>query len=117
MKTKLIIFALIVLIVSGAAISYNLTKADESNFEQNRENILSQLYSAIEDAKEIGKYKCCIEPPCTMCYLGDWIWEDGTCGCDELIAKGEWDKVCPQCKKGIEEGNCKSEIGSCSVPI
>ena len=63
----------------------------------------------------MGKYKCCIKPLCTMCYLGEWAWEDGTCDCDGMIAKGDLDKVCPQCKKGIEEGRCKSEVGACSV--
>ena len=45
-----------------------------------------------------------------MCFLGDWLWDDGTCDCDGMIVKGEWDKVCPQCKKGIEEGFCKSTL-------
>jgi len=48
-----------------------------------------------------------------MCYLGDWIWKDGTCDCDEMIKRGEWDKVCPQCQKGIKEGKCQSGIGTC----
>jgi len=117
MKTKLIIFALVVLIIVGAVVLYSLTNTNESNFEKNREKVLSQIYSAIEDAKEIGKYKCCIEPPCTMCYLGDWIWEDGTCDCDRMMAIGESNKVCPQCLKGVEEGRCKSETDTCSVSI
>lgn len=78
------------------------------SFESRRNSVISDIDSAIKDAENQGKYKCCIEPPCTMCYLGNWIWKDGICRCDDMIAKGEFDKVCPQCKKGIEEGKCKS---------
>ncbi len=90
-------------------------KTSESVFKENREKVLSQLYLAIGEAKEMGKYKCCIEPPCTMCYLGDWIFKDGSCDCDTMIAKGELDKVCPQCIKGIKEGKCKSTKGTCLI--
>ena len=85
------------------------------SFFQKEEKILSQIYSAIEKAKAEGKYKCCIEPPCTMCYLGAWVFEEGTCKCEEMIEKGEFDKVCPECKKGIQEGRCRSSNGSCKV--
>jgi len=77
-------------------------------FEERRGAILNELSEAINEAKLEGKYNCCIEPPCTMCYLGEWLWEDGTCKCGEMIAKGEFGKVCPQCKKGLEEGKCVS---------
>ncbi len=89
------------------------------SFEERRANILNELSEAINDAKLEGKYGCCIEPPCTMCYLGEWIWDDGYCRCDEMIKKGEFDKVCPQCKKGLEEGKCISSAGkteACVIP-
>lgn len=87
----------------------------KENFDERRENVLNELSFAIKEAVSEGKYKCCIEPPCTMCYLGNWIWDDGTCDCDGMIAKGEMDKVCPQCIRGIEEGRCISTIeGTCS---
>jgi len=92
-----------------------IIKEEKENFQTEREKLLSQLYSTIEKAKIEGKYKCCIEPPCTMCYLGEWIFEDGTCNCDGMIAKGEWDNVCPQCIRGIKEGRCKSKIGTCPI--
>jgi len=92
-----------------------VVKETINNFQTEKEKLFSQIYSAIEKAKIEGKYKCCIEPPCTMCYLGDWIFKDGTCDCDGMVAKGEWDKVCPQCIRGIKEGKCKSKIGSCSI--
>ncbi len=85
----------------------------KENDSLEREKILFQLYSAIEKAKKEGKYKCCIEPPCTMCYLGNWIFEDGVCDCEEMIKKGDLSKVCPQCLKGIKEGKCKSGLGVC----
>lgn len=112
--TKLAILVLIVLIAAGTVIFFSNTNTEQNTFEERREKLLSQLYLAIEDAEKMGKYKCCIEPLCTMCYLGNWVWEDGTCDCDGMIAMGDWDKVCPQCKRGIEEGRCKSEIGACS---
>ena len=116
MKIKLTIFILITLIAVGTGVFLLQQKTSENVFGKNRERVLSQLYLAIEDAEKMGKYKCCIKPPCTMCYLGDWVWEDGNCDCDGKIAMGEWDKVCPQCKKGIKEGRCKSSTGTCNIP-
>ena len=116
MKIKLTIFILITLIAVGTGVFLLQQKTSENVFGKNRERVLSQLYLAIEDAEKMGKYKCYIEPPCTMCYLGDWVWEDGNCDCDGKIAMGEWDKVCPQCKKGIKEGRCKSSTGTCNIP-
>ncbi len=80
----------------------------QSSFEEKRDDVLSELNLAIENAEEQGKYKCCIEPACTMCYLGHWLWKDGSCYCDDMIKEGKMDKVCPECKKGIEEGLCSS---------
>lgn len=114
MKVKLVI-SIIILIAVGAAFFLNSAEEKESTFEGKRERVLSKLYLAIAEAEKAGKYNCCIEPACTMCYLGEWLWDDGTCDCDKLMLKGEWDKVCPQCKKGIEEGRCNSTIGACSI--
>jgi hypothetical protein len=80
------------------------------SFEEKRGEVLAEMDMAIEHATLEGNYKCCIDPPCTMCFLGHWIWGDGTCDCDGMIAAGEWDKVCPECKSGIEEGRCLSTI-------
>jgi hypothetical protein len=86
-------------------------------FEERRGNVLNELSGAINDAKLEGKYGCCIEPPCTMCYLWEWLWEDGQCRCDEMIAKGDFESVCPQCKKGFEEGRCESGAGAEACPL
>jgi copper chaperone CopZ len=84
-------------------------KETTSGFQ--KEKILSQIYSAIEKAKAEGKYKCCIEPPCTMCYLGTWVFEDGTCKCEKMIEKGEFDKVCPECKKESKKEGVDHQTG------
>ena len=99
-------FILLLLILSGCK---------KPSFEEKREKVLGELNLAIEEAEEQGRYKCCIEPACTMCYLGNWIWEDGSCYCDDMIANGEMDKVCPQCIRGIEEGSCKSTAEFCDT--
>lgn len=112
MKNKIIIFILIIGLISSMVIL--ITELRKNN-NDSREQVLSHLYLGIEKAKEDGNYKCCIEPPCTMCYLDNWIWEGGICECDEMIKKEEWDKVCPQCISGIKEGKCKSQEGSCPI--
>ena len=114
-KNKFFAFALIIFIIAGMAMFLVKREKSKDNFEAEREKVLFQLYSNIERAKAEGKYKCCIEPACTMCYLGNWVWEDGSCYCQDMIAKGEWDKVCPQCFQGIKEGKCKSQNGVCPI--
>jgi copper chaperone CopZ len=99
----------------GVFNTYKATLIKETLSGLQKEKILSQIYSAIEKAKTEGKYKCCIEPPCTMCYLGAWVFEEGTCKCEEMIEKGEFVKVCPECKKGIQEGRCRSANGTCKL--
>jgi len=101
-KIIILIFLVVLLLIPVALATF------QESYQQKRSRILNELSFAIEQAKAQGKYDCCIEPPCTMCYLGEWIWEDDICRCEEMILKGELDKVCPQCKKQIEEGNCKS---------
>lgn len=58
-----------------------------------------------------AEYTCCIDPPCSMCSEGRWIFAGGTCECRTHYAEylktndsEHLDKVCPECKKGIEEG-------------
>ena len=103
-KKYLLAISLGALLIAGIAVNSFLPQS----FEVEREETLAHLAQSIEHAEELGKYKCCIEPACTMCYQGHWIWDDGTCDCDGLIAAGEDDKVCPECVHGMEEGNCKS---------
>jgi len=114
MKKKLIVFAVVILLLSISFFTVQII--NENNFEVKREKLLSSLYSNIKEAERLGKYRCCIEPPCTMCYLGDWVWEDGTCDCDAMIKSGEWGKVCPKCIRGIKEGRCSSEKLNTTCP-
>ena len=85
-------------------------KPENHDFADTRSEVLSDLDAAIASAVDTGDYHCCISPPCTMCYLGSWTFEDGKCNCDAMIAKGELDKVCPECKKGVESGTCSSQV-------
>ncbi len=67
---------------------------------------------AIQRAVNRGDYHCCINPPCTMCYMEANPWNNhtpGTCACDDLIAQGK--QACPQCQNAL----CQSEANpSCS---
>jgi len=101
-----IVLIVIILVLVGWLIS-------KDSFEERREKNISEMEKLIGEAD----YKCCINPPCTMCYLGNWIWDDGTCDCDGEIAKGNWDNVCPECKGGMEKGECESDLapGTCEI--
>ena len=78
------------------------------------QKIIKNRDFAISQAVARGDYKCCINPPCTMCYLEANQWNNfiaGTCACDDLIAKGE--KPCPQCERGlIKDTGYSCEISS-----
>lgn len=66
------------------------------------QRIIKERDYAIDQAIDRGEYRCCINPPCTMCYMEANQWNNftaGTCACDDLIAQGK--EFCPQCKKGL----------------
>jgi len=80
------------------------------------EQIIAARDLAISEAVEAGSYRCCITPPCMMCFMEENQWNDftaGTCACDDLIAQGK--EPCPQCKRDLcdntEEGTCKTNGG------
>jgi hypothetical protein len=79
--------------------------------------LISQRNYAIQQAKKRGDYKCCIEPPCTMCYMNANKWNNqtpGTCACDDLIAMGK--KPCPECERGLcNGGNVHGDKGFCEL--
>lgn len=115
-KTKLSFLIILVVFVISIIIVFNSSITfQKEDFEQKRVRVLNELSLAIEEAKAQGKYKCCIEPPCTMCYLGNWIWKDGSCYCDDMIKENKLNFVCPECLRGIKEGRCESKIGSCQI--
>jgi hypothetical protein len=74
------------------------------------QDIITKRDRAIKKAVAAGNYRCCINPPCTMCYMEPNQWNNftpGTCACDDLIAEGK--NPCPQCARGLcgEEGTCQ----------
>ncbi|MBU4331815.1 hypothetical protein L6279_04365 [Candidatus Parcubacteria bacterium] len=114
---KIIVTIFIFLI--GGVLSFLIFNNQNIKFEnlsasEMYEKIIEQRDLAINQAIASGNYGCCIDPPCTMCYMEANQWNNfipGTCGCDDFIARGE--EPCPQCKRGIESGQCKSSSITC----
>jgi len=87
-------------------------------YQQKRTNVIRTMEQVIEQQVEKGNYRCCIDPACNMCFLGEWEWDDGICRCDDMIVDEEFDKVCPECKNQIKEGKCKySEKSKCEIGL
>ncbi|MBS1267213.1 MAG: hypothetical protein MAG795_01185 [Candidatus Woesearchaeota archaeon] len=97
---------LIILVVAVFVLGYNYSSL--KTLDNQRKDLLEKRDELILKMAHQGDYRCCINPPCTMCFMGSWIWDDGTCKCDDMIAAGEFDKVCPQCQRGVKEGQCAS---------
>jgi len=58
------------------------------------------LHLAMEKAEKAGVYNCCVEAPCTMCFLEGNLWNNqkaGRCNCADFVRQGK--EPCPQCKK------------------
>ena len=111
---KGLVFVLILGIIAGILVASAYPNLQ--SYSQRRATLINDINSEIAKSVAAGNYRCCIQPACTMCYMGDWIWDDGICRCDDMIAQGQYDKVCPQCKKGLEEGRCKySNDKNCKV--
>ncbi|MBL7159760.1 hypothetical protein ISS85_04745 [Candidatus Microgenomates bacterium] len=100
-----------------AAILFITARSDNFSSLSSQEmhqRIIKERDFAIQKAAKEGSYKCCIDPPCTMCYMEANEWNNqtaGTCACDELIAQGK--DPCPQCERGLcsasKEGFCETE--------
>jgi hypothetical protein len=86
---------------------------DELDSSQRLQRVVEERDKAIKLAVQDGVFECCIEPPCTMCYMEANEWNNyqaGTCACDDLTAEGK--EPCPQCKRGL----CKTDKeGVCQV--
>jgi len=111
-KPALIIYILIGIVLGYFAFSKNDTLFENLSSEEMYQKIISQRNYAIQKAKDEGNYKCCIEPPCTMCYSEANQWNNqtaGTCACDDIIAQGK--EPCPQCKRGL----CENDQYSCEA--
>ena len=98
---KIIFFSVLFLIIG-------ITVTSVMSANKSPKDVVADLHKAIDKAEAEGVYNCCIEPACTMCYLGHWKFDVGTCFCDEAITEGRDADVCPECKKGLEEGVCES---------
>lgn len=101
-----IIIAILILFIGGS-VGYFIFDTMHPEFdalspEEMHERIIEERDYAIAKAVMAGDFKCCIHPPCTMCYMEANQWNNykaGTCACDEFIARGE--EPCPQCKNGL----------------
>ena len=103
------VFIVFIILISNAFLLFKLNMTgDIIKNSENPEKVIEKLYDAIDIAEQKGDYRCCIEPACTMCYLGHWKFEEGTCFCDDAIVEGRFDDVCPECASGIEKGLCTS---------
>ncbi len=113
---KKISILLLLLIIGGLGFWFGKSLISSSfenlSSQQMYEKITKQRDLAIQKAVKDGDYRCCIHPPCTMCYMEANQWNNnkaGTCACDDLIAQGK--EPCPQCKSGLceedDKGVCK----------
>lgn len=99
-------------LVGGLLWQFSKSDFKSLGAEQRYQQIITERDYAISKAVEAGNYRCCITPPCTMCYLEANQWNNftaSTCACDDLIAEGK--KPCPQCLRSLCEtsgkGTCK----------
>lgn len=111
-------FLIILLILFSLSFGFFLARWQNPPFtsltlQEMPQRIIAERNFAIQKAIEAGTYQCCINPPCTMCYLEPNQWNNftpGTCACDQLIAQEK--EPCPQCQKGLCE---KNEKDTCQV--
>jgi len=112
-------FTLIILMVLvGGSVGYFAFSIQNPDFRELSpvemyERIIQERDFAINQAVDRGDFRCCIDPPCTMCYMEANEWNNqaaGTCACDDLIAQGK--EPCPQCKRGL----CETDTaGACKI--
>lgn len=112
------IFAgIIVFLLGGVFLGYSISSQNgefkTKTFEEKRAQIVSEINSTISEAEVSGAYNCCMNPPCSMCLLGNWISKDGTCNCDAFERAGQLDKVCPECRESSKDLNSSGVL--CSV--
>jgi hypothetical protein len=112
---KLIILTVLILIgICTSFLILNQRSFNSLNPQEKQQYIVSLRNKAIQEAVGRGDYRCCIKPPCTMCYMEANPWNNftpGTCACDDLLAQGK--EACPQCNAGLcetgQEEVCKLE--------
>ena len=115
--TKKVIITVLLFLIGGLA-GYLFFELQNPSFRkltpaERHKRIIEERDYAIDQAVKAGTFKCCIEPPCTMCYMEANQWNNhqaGTCACDDLVAQGE--EPCPQCERGLcsVEKTCGTEL-------
>lgn len=103
MKRTIPILIISILLTGGFLAVYSqYTGFKNLSPDEMYKRVIKERDYAISQAIARGDYRCCINPPCTMCYMEANQWNNftaGTCACDDLIAQGK--EPCPQCKSGL----------------
>jgi len=109
-KSGWVVPLIIAIVVAGIPILFHTMNMEEMvmdsiNGEKNmRLAIASEQKEAMYQLIREGKYRCCIENPCSYCFLNSTVSEDGTvCDCLDEIVNGE--HPCGECIGEILEGN------------
>ncbi len=104
------LFVIIAIVVTGMPILFHTMNIKEMAIvgfhgeENMRLAFASDQKEAIHQLIKEGKYRCCIENPCSYCFLNSTASEDGTvCDCLDEIVNGE--HPCGECMGEILEGN------------
>jgi len=112
---RVLITISVFLIGITAGLMLSSDKFESLSAQEMQQRIVDERDFAIQKAVEDGDYHCCIEPPCTMCFMEANEWNNytvGTCACDDLIAQGK--EACPQCQRGLglngEGATCDSNL-------
>lgn len=115
---KKIIITILILFTGGLAgyLIFNINNPgfEKLNPQEMHKKIIAERDYAITQAVARGDFRCCINPPCTMCYMEANEWNNytpGTCACDGLIAEDK--EPCPQCQRGL----CQDPDNSCKLNI
>lgn len=113
MKRNIQILIISILVAGGLLFAYSQYKSFKNLDPQEMyKRIIQERDYAIAQAVARGEYRCCINPPCTMCYMEANEWNNhrpGTCACDDFIEQGK--EPCPQCQRGL----CDAKGSSCNA--
>lgn len=115
-------FGMIGSLIIGIALSYAafvyFSKPESETPQEKLSSIVEARDNEIRMAQARGDYRCCIEPPCTMCYMEANQWNNytaGTCACDDLIKQGK--KPCPQCGQSLSCDSQGEQAINCEIDI
>jgi len=103
-KKKTIIILLVVAIAFFGIYNYALTDYHDDNndcCEEEIQAIQQQVFEARDELMEEGNYFCCLNNPCTQCFVN---MPDGQCPCGENALEDNG-PVCHECKGGWLAGD------------